>query len=196
MKRLQAYRFALRPDPDQERFLRQCAGACRFVYNRALALEIDRHAAGEKHLGYVGTANLLPRWKRETETVWLAALPSQIFQQALKDLDRAYRNFFKKRAGFPTFRKKGRNDAFRFPQGVTLDEATARIFLPKIGWVRSRQSRTVLGTIKNVTVRRSGDRWFVSIQTEREVETPVHPAPGIVGLDLGVARFATLSDDE
>ena len=168
--------------------------ACRFVTNRALALEIDRHAAGEKRLGYVGTANLLPRWKREPQTVWLAALPSQILQQALKDLDRAYRNFFEKWAGFPTFRKKGRNDAFRFPQGVRLDEATARIFLPKVGWVRYRQSRTVLGTIKNVTVRRSGDRWFASLQTEREVETPVHPAPGIVGLDLGVARFATLSD--
>ena len=194
MKRLQAYRFALRPDPDQERLFRQCAGACRFVTNRALALEIERHAAGEKRLGYVGTTALLPRWKREPETVWLAALPSQILQQALKDLDRAYRNFFEKRAGFPTFRKKGRNDAFRFPQGVRLDEATARIFLPKVGWVRYRQSRTVLGTIKNVTVRRSGDRWFVSIQTEREVGTPIHPAPGIVGLDLGVARFATLSD--
>ena len=140
--------------------------ACRFVTNRALALEIDRHAAGETRLGYVGTANLLPRWKRDPETVWLSSLPSQVFQQALKDLDRAYRNFFEKRAGFPTFRKKGRNDAFRFPQGVRLDEATARIFLPKVGWVRYRQSRTVLGTIKNVTVRRSGDRWFVSIQLQ------------------------------
>ena len=168
--------------------------ACRFVTNRALALEIERHATGEKHLGYVGTTALLPRWKRETETVWLSFLPSQILQQALKDLDRAYRNFFEKRAGFPSFRKKGRNDAFRFPQGVRLDEAIARIFLPKVGWVRYRQSRTVLGTIKNVTVRRSGEKWFVSIQTEREVETPLHPSPGIAGIDLGVARFATLSD--
>ncbi|MGC8530385.1 MAG: RNA-guided endonuclease InsQ/TnpB family protein, partial [Leptospirillia bacterium] len=57
-----------------------------------------------------------------------------------------------------------------------------------------RKSRTVSGTVKNVTVRRSGDRWFVSIQTEREIDTPVHPNPGIVGIDLGVARFATLSD--
>ena len=196
MKRLQAYRFALRPDPDQERLFRQCAGACRFVTNRALALEIERHAAGETRLGYVGTTALLPRWKREPETVWLSFLPSQILQQALKDLDRAYRNFFEKRAGFPKFRKKGENDAFRFPQGVKLDEQNARLFLPKVGWVRYRKSRIVPGTVKNVTVRRSGDRWFVAIQTEREVETPVHPEPGIAGIDLGVARFATLSDDE
>ena len=194
MKKIQAFRFALRPDHNQDVFFRQCAGACRFVYNRALALEIERHASGEKRLGYVGTTALLPLWKRETETVWLSGIPSQILQQSLKDLDRAYRNFFEKRAGFPKFRKKGENDAFRFPQGVKLDERNARLFLPKVGWVRYRKSRTVLGTVKNVTVRRSGDRWFVAIQTEREVETPVHPEPGIAGIDLGVARFATLSD--
>ena len=194
MKKIQTFRFALRPDHNQDVFFRQCAGACRFVHNRALALEIERHASGEKRLGYVGTTALLPLWKRETETVWLSGIPSQILQQSLKDLDRAYRNFFEKRAGFPKFRKKGENDAFRFPQGVKLDERNARLFLPKVGWVRYRKSRTVLGTVKNVTVRRSGDRWFVAIQTEREVETPVHPEPGIAGIDLGVARFATLSD--
>ena len=194
MIRRQAFRFALRPTDTQERLFRQFAGACRFVHNRALALEIDRHASGEPRLGYVGTSGLLPRWKRDPETLWLAGIHSQILQQALKDLDRAYRNFFEKRAGFPKFRKKGENDAFRFPQGAKLDEPNARIFLPKIGWVRYRKSRTVLGTIKNVTVRRSGDKWFVSIQTEREVEASVPPSSGIVGVDLGVARFATLSD--
>lgn len=194
MKRRQAFRFAVRPTDTQERIFRQFAGACRFVHNRALALEIDRHASGEARLGYVGTANLLPLWKRDPETVWLSGIHSQILQQSLKDLDRAYKNFFEKRAGFPKFRRKGEKDSFRFPQGARLDEPNARIWLPKIGWVRYRKSRTVLGTIKNVTVRRSGDRWFVSIQTEREIESPVHPNPGIVGIDLGVARFATLSD--
>ena len=90
MKRRQAFRFA---------------GACRFVHNRALALEIDRHASGEAHLGYVGTANLLPLWKRDPETVWLSGVHSQILQQSLKDLDRAYRNFVEKRAGFPKFQR-------------------------------------------------------------------------------------------
>ncbi len=194
MKRLQAFRFALRPTDDQERTLRQFAGSCRYVYNRALGIEIARHKSGEKHLGYVGTANLLPGWKRDPETLWLTGVHSQILQQSLKDLDRAYQNFFEKRAGFPTFRKKGQNDSFRYPQGVKLDCPNARIFLPKVGWVTYRKSREVLGAIKNVTVRRSGDKWFVVIQTEREVAVPSHPSPGIVGIDLGVARFATLSD--
>ena len=60
-----------------------------------------------------------------------SGIHSQILQQALKDLDRAYRNFYEKRAGFPKFRKKGWNDAFRFPQGVTLDEPNARSGSPR-----------------------------------------------------------------
>lgn len=194
MKRLQAFRFALRPTEDQERTMRQFAGACRYVYNRALDLEVKRYESGEKRLGYIGLANLLPVWKRDTETVWLSGTHSQILQQALKDLDRAYVNFFGKRAGFPKFRKKGEKDAFRYPQGVKLNEPDDRIFLPRIGWIRYRKSRRVEGAIRNVTVRRSGEKWFVSLQTEREVGTLVHPNPGVAGLDLGVVRFATLSD--
>ena len=174
--------------------MRPFAGSCRYVDNRALGIEITRQGAGEKHLGDVGTANLLPGWKRDPETVWLSGVHSQILQQSLKDLDRACQNFFGKRSGFPAFRKKGEDDAFRYPQGVTLDEPNARIRLPKIGWVSYRKSREVKGTIKNVTVRRTGEKWFIAIQTEREVAVPTHPTPGIVGLDLGVARFAALSD--
>ena len=69
----------------------------------------------------------------------------------------------------------------------------SRLFLPKLGWLRYRNSRTVFGAVKNVTVVLSGGKWFVSIQTEREVEQPL-PRGGAVGIDLGVVRFATLSD--
>ena len=99
-------RFVLRPTPDQERLFRPFAGACRFVYNRGLALKIERHPSGEKRLGYSGTANLLPLWKRDPEIVWLGEIHSQILQ-ALKDPDRAYRNFFANRAGIPTVHKHG-----------------------------------------------------------------------------------------
>lgn len=76
---------------------------------------------------------------------------------------------------------------------MKLDQANGRIFLPKLGWIRYRNSWDVLGTVKNVTVNQSCGKWFVSIQTEREVEPPV-PQGGAVGIDLGIARFATLSD--
>ncbi len=108
--------------------------------------------------------------------------------------ERAYKNFFEKRADFPRFKKKGQHDSFRYPQGVKLDQGNSRIFLPKLGWLRVRLSRDVLGTVKNVTVSQSCGKWFVSIQTEREVEPPLPKGTTAVGVDMGIARFATLSN--
>lgn len=105
-----------------------------------------------------------------------------------------YRNFFEGRGAFPRFKKKGLDDAFRHPQGVKLNQQNGRIYLPKLGWMRYRASRFVEGEIGQVTVSSHAGRWFVSVQTEREVEAPVHPAMSLVGIDVGVARFATLSD--
>ncbi|BCU07614.1 RNA-guided endonuclease InsQ/TnpB family protein [Allochromatium tepidum] len=195
MQRLQAYKYELRPNGDQARNLRRFAGACRFVYNRALALQKARYEQGESRLGYAGLCKLLTEWRNGAETVWLSDAPVHPLQQALKDLERAYSNFFAKRADFPRFKKKGRSDSFRYPdpKQIKLDQANSRLFLPKLGRLRYRNSREVLGTVKNVTVSRSCGKWFVSIQTEREVEQPL-PKGGAVGIDMGVARFATLSD--
>ncbi len=196
MKRLQAFKFEVRPNGEQQLQMCRFAGSCRFVFNRALALQKARHEGGEKKLGYAGLCKELGAWKQSPETGWLTQAPSQPLQQALKDLERAYKNFFKGRAAFPAFKKRGRHDAFRFPQRVKLDQGNARIFLPKIGWIRYRKSREVVGTVKNVTVSAAAGKWFVSIQTEREVEAGYHPASGIVGVDAGVANFATLSTGE
>jgi len=176
--------------------MRRFAGSCRFVFNKALALQKDRYEHGEKKLGYAGLCKLLTEWRNSTETIWLADVPVHPLQQKLKDLERAYSNFFAKRADFPRFKKKGRSAHFRYPdpKQFTLDQPNSRVFLPKLGWLRYRNSRDVLGTAKNITVSCAGGKWYASIQTEREVEQPVHPAKTIVGIDVGIARFATLSD--
>lgn len=174
--------------------MRRFAGACRFVFNRALALQNENHEAGNKYIPYGKMASWLVEWKNATETQWFNDSPSQPLQQSLKDLERAYKNFFRKRAAFPRFKKRGQNDAFRYPQGVKLDQENSRIFLPKLGWMRYRNSRQVTGVVKNVTVSQSCGKWYISIQTESEVSTPVHPSASMVGLDAGVAKLATLSD--
>ena len=174
--------------------MRRFAGCCRFLWNKALALEKQNYEAGGKRFGYYALAGKLKEWKKEDDTSFLAEAHAQILQQALKDLDRAYKNFFAKRADFPRFKKKGVHDAFRYPQGFKLDESNSRIFLPKIGWVRYRKSRKTEGTPKQVTVSLSAGTWFVSIQTEREVPHSVHISQSAVGIDMGVACFATLSD--
>jgi len=195
MKRLQAFKFELMPNGEQQRQMRRFAGSCRFVYNKALALQKERHERGETKLGYVEMAKQLTAWRSSAETAWLKEAPVHPLQQALKDLERAYSNFFAKRSDFPRFKKKGQSDSFRYPdpKQIKLDQSNARIFLPKLGWLRYRNSREVLGEIRNATVSCRAGRWFVSIQTEREVEQPI-PQGGAVGIDMGVVRFATLSD--
>jgi len=196
MQRQQAYRYELRPDGAQQHAMRQFAGCCRVVYNKALGLHKETYERGSTaRFSYVKLANLLPAWKQEFP--WLKQPPAQTLQQALKDLERAYVNFFEKRADAPRFKKKGRSKAsFRYPQPeqIKLDEANSRIFLPKLGWMRYRNSRRIQGGVRNVTISLTAGKWCMSIQTEREVGTPVHPSSSAVGVDLGVARFATLSD--
>ena len=194
MQRLQVFKYELMPDGEQQRNMRRFAGSCRFVFNKALALQQAHYAESKKKLSYADLCKQLTEWRKSSETQWLSETHSQPLQQTLKDLERAYKNFFEKRADFPRFKKKGQSDNFRYPQGCKLDQGNSRIFLPKLGWVRYRNSREVLGIVKNVTVSGKQGKWYVSIQTEREVEAPIHPSTAIVGIDMGIARFATLSD--
>ncbi|MDR2819739.1 MAG: helix-turn-helix domain-containing protein, partial [Desulfovibrio sp.] len=167
MERLQAYKFQLRPKAQQESRMRRFSGCCRFLWNKGLALERETYETTGKRIGYNRLAGFLRDWKKEEGTAFLAEAHSQVLQQALKDLDRAYVNFFRKRADQPRFKKKGVHDAFRYPQGFKLDERNARIFLPKIGWMRYRKSRDTDGTPKQITVSLSAGKLYASIQTER-----------------------------
>ena len=174
--------------------MRQYSGCCRFVWNKALALEKETYETEGKRLGYCKLAGLLREWKKEESTSFLSEAHSQILQQSLKDLDRAYKNFFEKRAEEPKFKKKGVHDSFRYPQGFKVDESNSRIYLPKIGWVKYRNSRAILGKPKQITVSQTAGKWYVSIQTEREIVEPKHPSTTAVGIDMGIKRFAALSD--
>jgi putative transposase len=197
MLRLQAYKFQIEPNGEQLRDLRRFAGACRFVYNKVLATQNALHERGEKKLGYAGLCKLVTEWRNSSETPWLKDSPVHTLQQTAKDSERAYQNFFEKRADFPRFKKKGRSsNRFRFPDGkqFTVDQPNGRIKLPKLGWIRYRNSRDILGTAKNITVSSNGGKWLVSIQTEREVEPPIPVSTSSIGIDVGIARFATMSD--
>ena len=195
MQRLQAFKYELMPTGEQQRQMRRFAGSCRFVFNQALALQQANREAGGQYIGYVAMARQLTAWRNSAETSWLKEAPVHPLQHALTALEKAYKHFFEKRADFPRFKRKGQRDSFRYPdpKQIKLDQANGRIFLPKLGWLRYRNSRQALGELRNVTVSLSGGRWFVSVQTRREVEIPVSQG-GAVGIDLGIARFATLSD--
>jgi putative transposase len=165
---------------------------------RALAEQKEHYTQTGKKFRYDEQSKHLTAWKKEKETAWLKDAPAQPLRQKLMDLDKAFKNFFAKRAKPPKFKKKGGNDSFRFPQPKQsdLDEAKSRIELPKLGLVRYRNSRRVEGTIKNVTIGLRAGKWFMSVQTERVVPDPARPSKSAVGIDVGIVNLATLSNGE
>ncbi len=158
-------------------------------------MNLDRLEDRKPIIWYQESAFWLTLWKRSDEMSFLKGCHSQPLQQTLKALDKAFKDGFdKKQPGkrIPTFKKKGARDSFRYPQGFKL--LGSRIYLPKVGWLRFHKSQDIIGTPKNVTVSRGATGWFVSIQVEYEAPEVAHASQTLVGIDLGVARFATLSD--
>jgi len=181
------------PNGAQQRDMRRYAGNARKVWNLAFAQQQANYAAGEKFASAMAMTYWLPAMKETF--AFLKDSPSQTLQQVTTDLAFAYKNFFAGRADFPKFKKKGKSsDSFRFPQGFKLEPHNNRAFLPKLGWIRYRNSRDVVGTIKNITVSCTNGQWFASMQTEQEVAQPLPTATTAVGIDVGISRFATLSD--
>ena len=195
---LRAYKFQLRQKPAAERLLCRFAGSCRWVWNAAIAEQKRRHAAGEKFAGHAAMCKWLTGWRHAPQTVWLAETPIHPRQHTLKRLEAAYRRFFEKTGGYPRFRGRGQEAGLRFPdpKQFALDQANGRVKLPKLSWLRLRQSQVVKGELRNATVVQECGRWFVSIQVEQpQVFGAVGLAPTL-GIDLGVALFAATSDGQ
>lgn len=192
-----AFKFRLKTNDNVNKQLSQFAGCCRFVWNKAWALNLERLRNRKGILRYHELDFWTKLWKDSEEYGFLRLCHSQILQQKLKDLDKAYKDAFDKtqpNKRLPKSKKKGVGDSFRFPQGFKL--AGNQVYLPKIGWVRFFQSRKIVGTPKNVTVSRRGEFWYISVQTEIEIAQPQHPSSSLVGIDLGITRFATLSNGD
>src|SRR5205807_5716499 len=186
------YKYQLKTNRSTGMQFVRFAGACRFVWNKILAINEHRYYAGVPRLSYAQACELLAWWKQSEEYSWLKDVHSQVLQQCLKDLERAYTNLFAGRTAPPRYRKKFLSDSFRYPQGFKLDGR--KVYLPMIGWVEFWSSRAMEGTVKNVTVSRQGKHWFVAFQVEMDLQEPVHPATADVGIDLGIATFAAFSD--
>lgn len=194
MEIYKAYKFKLKPNSNQADLFSRFAGCCRFVWNRALALIKYNLDQKQGYLNYYALADELTIWKQIPETYFLKEASHSPLQQALMDLDWSWKYAFKKKNGFPKFKKKGVHDSFRYPQHVKVD--ANKVFLPKIGWVKFQKSREIEGKIKNTTVSKRCGHWYVSFQTKTEIDVSGRPLENPVGIDLGIAKFAYLSNGE
>lgn len=188
--------FRLYPTPEQAAQMAQFSGACRYVYNLALEQRRDWYRPGR-------TFNFTTQCREVTQlradVDWLKAVPVHSLQQALRDLDQAYRNWWSGRAQAPTPRRKGVNDSFRFPDTHHLavertGSSSGRVKLPKLGWVRVRGWKSLPGDLRNITVSRRAGKWFAAVQCEREIDEPALSLLPAIGIDMGVKVFAALSD--
>jgi putative transposase len=213
MAQIKAYRFQLRARPCTEAQLRRYSGMTRWIWNRAVAEQRARFARGEKYAGYFEMCRWLKAWREDPRTQWLAEGPIHVEQQVLRRLDGSYRRYFKaamngrtpkvgeskrlgRQVGRPRFKSFGNEPGLRFPSPdhIELDSEASRIKLPKLGWIRMRQSQPVVGIVKNASVGREGGRWFVSLQVEMpDIPPRINTAPTL-GIDLGLTNFAAFSD--
>jgi putative transposase len=197
MEQKRTYSYRLECSKEQKELMSQYAGCARYIYNYGLGLIKEALEQDKKPPSCIDTANLLPRLKRVAQTAWLKKPHSQVLQQSLIDLNRAIQAFFngtKGKVGFPHFRKKGVRDSFRFPQNVEVEGD--RVFLPKIGWLKMRYSRPIEGAIKQATVKKVGQHWYVHIvcTVEKEVHKVALDEKRAIGIDLGLLVFATVSN--
>ena len=194
------FRYRLEPTPTQERLCGQSAGACRWLWNWALAYRQDlwlaAKSAGATGLaGAAGSVHLSSLLKGlKAEHPWLARAPHHALQATLRDLDAAFEGFFAGRSGFPQYHRRER-DSFRFPDPKQFAVDGDWVKLPKLGWTRFRLSRPMPGRARNITISGEGTHWFVSFCVEGTFTLPNAGAPG-VGLDLGVTQSVTTSTGE
>jgi putative transposase len=213
------YEYRLQPTSQQRDQFFKYAGAYRFIFNWGLAKikavmdlpkiePIEGQPAPErpKIPGYFELCRDLTILKQQEETLWLKEIHSQVMVAALKDLDFAMKNFFrrvkrKEQPGFPKFKAKRISDAFRFPQIEDTNVTKRYMNLPKIGPVPYINSRDLVGMPKTMTIKREGDNWFIVVSTvlhEPLIQTIMPELPkATIGLEFinGSVFFNILDQD-
>ncbi len=197
MDTARCYKFRLDPTPTQEDAFAQFAGCRRFVWNWALSRKREVYQAtgkgiGYNALGYNALAAELVALKKAAP--FLKGCHSQVLQQTLMDLDKAFKAFFEKRARFPRLKSRRRTPhAFRIPQNVTV--VGGRVSIPKVGLVKARLHRPLEGTVKSATIKQDADgHWYVVFVSHVQIPDAVPLCDRPCGVDVGLSSFLTLDD--
>lgn len=182
-------KFRAYPNKQQQKLINGTLGCCRLIYNKGLAMRSEAFKEGQK-IGYNETSAMLTHLKKKENFAFLKDVDSIALQQALRDLDCSFKNFFEKRSRYPQFKSKHNNHQLyrTINQGNKIRIVGKYIKLPKLGYVRIKQSMEV-GNINNVTVEHTPTgKYFVVLNVDFEPEQ--HPnSGGIVGIDVGIKEF-------
>ncbi|HMB15634.1 MAG TPA: transposase [Pelovirga sp.] len=192
-----AYKYRLYPSKTQEAKLLATLETCRILYNSCLVDRKNHYESTGKGLGRIQQQKTLVADKKRV--LLLAGIHSQVLQDVLFRVDRAYQGFFRRvaakqeKAGYPRFKSEGRYDSITYPQepGFRIEEG--KLKLSKIGHLKIRMHREIIGQVKTCTVRKDGNHWYACFSTEYEAQ--IIPVPvQTTGIDVGLKSFATLAD--
>ena len=196
---LRAYKYRIYPTDDQKVLLAKTFGCCRFVYNWALNLKSEVYKQEKKSIGNVELTN---RMKSELKAAheWLSEVNSQSLQSALRNLDTAYKNFFRDThaVGFPKFKSRKSKQSFLCPQHCSVDFGKGTISIPKAKDIPAVLHRKFKGTVKTVAVSMTpSGKYFASVLVDtaiHELSASAIQGDTALGIDLGIKSLAVCSD--
>ncbi|NER30648.1 MAG: IS200/IS605 family element transposase accessory protein TnpB, partial [Symploca sp. SIO1C4] len=194
-----AYRYRLYPTAEQESLLRRTLGCVRLVYNKALGLRTEAWYERQQRIDYKQSSNLLTQWKKQEDLDFLNEVSCVPLQQCLRHLQKAFTNFWAKRAKYPRFKKKRNGGCAEFTKSA-FQWKDGQVYLAKnreplpIRWSRTLPKGVSPSTV-TVRLDPSG-RWFVSLLVDDPTITPHPPTNKQVGIDVGVSSLISTSDGE
>lgn len=196
---VKGFRYRVYPNKEQEKQINQMLGNARFVYNWALDRRIKEYQAEKKNVSAFTLMTELTQLKKQPEYDWLKLSVAQSLQQSIVNMDKAFTRFFKQKKGFPKFKSKHKGThRVGFPQNTKVDFENNKVSVNKIGWLKTKISRTFDGKIKTATIEKTPtDKFFISITVELpdvKVKQKLISKTNAVGIDTGIKTFATLSD--
>jgi len=196
MKINKACRYELKPNVEQRILLAKHAGCARFAFNWGLQKRIELYQQEKKSTNAIEQHRLLNSLKG-TEFPWMYEVSKCAPQEALRDLDRSFQNFFRglkagQQIGFPKFKRKGDRDSFRLTGTIKIQGK--KIQLPRFGMLTLKETSKPFGKILSATISKEADRWYVSLTIEHEIPDPAPVQGEKIGVDMGLTCFTALSN--
>lgn len=190
-----AYKFRLYPNKEQRILINKTFGCARFIYNHYLAESIEDYENTGKSKTY--NQNSADSTQLKKELTWLSDVDSWAITNSLKDLDTAYKNFFRRckkgeKPGFPKFKRKSHKQSYRTtnPNKYKLNIKDGRIRLPKLGFVKFKQDREIEGRWLNMTISRTpSGKYYLSICCTDILQYDLEKTGSVVGIDIGLKDF-------
>ena len=196
---LRAYKYRIYPTEEQKVLLAKTFGCCRFVYNWALNLKIEAYRQEKKTIAYKEVQDrMVNELKKDNQ--WLTEVNSQALLNTIRNLDTAYKNFFRDThaVGFPRFKSRKNRQSFQCPQHCSVDFKKGTLSIPKAKGIPAVLHRKFKGMVKTVTISMTpSGKYFASVLVDTAIqELPASTIQGntTLGIDLGIKSLAVCSD--